>query len=245
MNLYNIQQELIDLFNIIEENEGELTPELEEQLNITEEDFRSKIKDYTQYINSLNYEQVAIKEEINRLKKLYDNKDKTINRLKSTLIDAIDKFGDTTKTGTKYIDYGTGKVSIRKSHAVDVNEDLVEEVETAVTNTIQFSATNNQLSTTENMDVDVILEELKEKFPDLDISEDDIANVGINIQTKVPLKELCDIPSFNIIKSIINSNNYPIFKASVNKKELKDLISENNTMPNLARIIENKNLIIK
>ena len=28
-NIFNIQQELFDIFNQIEENEGELTPELE------------------------------------------------------------------------------------------------------------------------------------------------------------------------------------------------------------------------
>ena len=39
MNIYQIKTELLDIFDQIEENEGELTPELEEQLAITQEDF--------------------------------------------------------------------------------------------------------------------------------------------------------------------------------------------------------------
>ena len=34
-NIYNIQQYLFSIFDELEENGGELTPELEEQLNIT------------------------------------------------------------------------------------------------------------------------------------------------------------------------------------------------------------------
>ena len=43
-NIYQISQELLNIFDIIEENEGELTPELEEQLAITRESFNEKIK---------------------------------------------------------------------------------------------------------------------------------------------------------------------------------------------------------
>ena len=44
MNIWQIQQDLLDIFNELEDNGGELTPELEEKLAVTQEDFKNKIK---------------------------------------------------------------------------------------------------------------------------------------------------------------------------------------------------------
>ena len=38
MNIWQIQQDLLDIFNELEDNGGELTPELEEKLAVTQED---------------------------------------------------------------------------------------------------------------------------------------------------------------------------------------------------------------
>ena len=42
MNIWQIQQELLDIFNELEENGGELTSELEDKLNITQSEFKNK-----------------------------------------------------------------------------------------------------------------------------------------------------------------------------------------------------------
>ena len=112
-SIYNIQQDLLEIFDQIEANEGEITPELEEQLNITQEQFKSKIKDYSNVIKMLETDIAAIKEEKARLSDLQKSKEKNIERLKKIMVEAIENFGDTTKTGGKYVDYGTGKVSVR------------------------------------------------------------------------------------------------------------------------------------
>ena len=46
-SIYNIQQDLLDIFDQIETNEGEITPELEEQLHISQDEFKDKIRSYT------------------------------------------------------------------------------------------------------------------------------------------------------------------------------------------------------
>ena len=46
MNIFQIEQELKELFDTLEENGGELTPELEEALAISQTDFVNKIKSY-------------------------------------------------------------------------------------------------------------------------------------------------------------------------------------------------------
>ncbi len=40
MNLYNIQNEYLELMRFLEENEGELTPELEEAMQFNKESFQ-------------------------------------------------------------------------------------------------------------------------------------------------------------------------------------------------------------
>ena len=61
-NIYQISQELLAIFDELEENGGELTPELEEQLNITREEFKDKIKSYSNVVKMLENDIVDIKE---------------------------------------------------------------------------------------------------------------------------------------------------------------------------------------
>ena len=68
MNIWQIQQDLLDIFNELEDNGGELTPELEEKLAVTQEDFKNKIKSYGEVIKSLKGEIDTIDKEIARLK---------------------------------------------------------------------------------------------------------------------------------------------------------------------------------
>ena len=122
-SIFNIQQDLYAIFNSIEENEGELTPELEEALNIKREEFSTKIQGYVAYIKQLELDNKGIKEEIARLKDLQKSKERIIDNLKKIMAMAINEFGDTNKSGTKFLDYGTGKVSIRKSDSIEVDEE--------------------------------------------------------------------------------------------------------------------------
>lgn len=45
-SIYNITTELEDIFLELEENGGELTPELEERLTITQDNLKSKLDSY-------------------------------------------------------------------------------------------------------------------------------------------------------------------------------------------------------
>ena len=125
-SIFNIQQDLYSIFDSIEENEGEITPELEKALTIKREEFSTKIQGYVAFIKQLELDNKGIKEEIARLKELQKSKEKTIDNLKKIMAMAIDAFGDTNKSGTKFLDYGTGKVSIRKSDSIEVDEGINE-----------------------------------------------------------------------------------------------------------------------
>ena len=55
-NIYNITTELEDIFLELEENGGELTPELEERLRITQDSLKDKLDGYRKAYTMLNLE---------------------------------------------------------------------------------------------------------------------------------------------------------------------------------------------
>ena len=62
-NIYNITAELEDIFLELEENGGELTPELEERLAITQDNLKSKLDGYRKAYTVLNLEAESCKKE--------------------------------------------------------------------------------------------------------------------------------------------------------------------------------------
>ena len=116
-SLYNIVEEQRYTLLEIERMAGELTPDLEEQLEITAYQLESKsiaylevIKDREAYINSA-------KEEIKRLQQIVKVNDNLITRLKDNLLTAVKTFGD--------FEVGFTKFSTRKSTSVHVMSDMV------------------------------------------------------------------------------------------------------------------------
>ena len=249
-NIFNIKQELLSIFNELEENEGELTPELEEQLNITQEEFRDKIKSYSNAVKMLENDIIDIKAEKARLNDLQKSKEKTIERLKKIMIDAVELFGDTTKSGSKYLDYGTGKVSIRNTQVVEVEEDITDRFVNRFLTCLRWYQQNNQLDTITSDDV---LEYCNSKSPDEEtngdeittLSEEDIAQIKENIDLDIPVSELLTTErGMKLAKALAE---YAVFtcKAKVSKTDIKTNAKENNTIPVFAKLVNNQTLTIK
>ena len=77
MNIFQLNQELLSIFEELEENGGELTSEIEEQLKINQTDVNNKVESYTQVIAQLNSDIELIKSEKKRLDDLKLSKEKT------------------------------------------------------------------------------------------------------------------------------------------------------------------------
>lgn len=249
-NIFNIKQELLAIFDELEENGGELTPELEEQLNITQEEFRDKIKSYSNVVKMLENDIIDIKAEKARLNDLQKSKEKTIERLKKIMIDAVELFGDTTKSGSKYLDYGTGKVSIRNTQVVEVEESVPNRFVNRYLSCLRWYQKNNQLDTITTSD---ILEycnsrSLAEEDNDEDITiltEEDIAQIKANIDIDIPISNLLLTEhGMQLAKAL---SNYATFtcKAKVSKSEIKTNAKESHTMPVFAKLVNNQTLTIK
>lgn len=245
MNIFEIEQELISIFDEIEEMGGEITPEIEEKLSITQETFKDKIESYTKVITMLTGDTKTIKDEINRLKTLSDRKEKTIESLKTVIIKAINEFGDTKKTGVKYIDYGTGEVSIRKSQAVQVNDKLVNDIGKYVNQLITFNKIYNQLDTYNDIDKQELKRYINDTY-EIDLTDEDLNNVDISMSVDIPLKEFIDGFGYNKIKEIIKCTDSYKFNANVSKTKVKEQLKENSScMPNIAMLVNNQSLTMK
>ena len=153
-NIFEIENDLLEIFQEIEDNFGEVTEELEERLAISKEEFRNKVEGYVNFMKQLDGDCHTIDDEIARLEALKKGKEKTYDKLEKVLIAAIQNFGEENKTGTKYVDYGTGKVSIKTTKAVEVNNDSVKKVADTIQREIQWLKSTNQLFTTDTIPVD-------------------------------------------------------------------------------------------
>lgn len=252
-NIYNIQQSLFSIFDELEENGGEFTPELEEQLNITQEQFKSKIKDYSNVIKMLESDITAIKEEKARLSDLQKSKEKNIERLKKIMVEAIENFGDTTKAGGKYVDYGTGKVSVRNSQAVEVEEDSVNRFVNRLITSLKWYNENNQLHNglVDPNDVIAFANSKTQEEENDDVEVDvydakDTENLAISVDLDINIPTLLTTEKgINLAKALLDYNIFSI-KAKADKKGIKDEAkSEQHYMPVFAKLVTNKSISIK
>lgn len=246
MNIYNISKEFLDIFDELEENGGELTEELEERLAITQESFRTSVKDLSSVVKQLDYECDAIKVEQKRLKELYDRKQKVIERIKKILLDAINNFGDVKKTGVKYVAWETGEASIRKSKAVNVDDNLLTAINNTFIDIVSNKNNNNQLDVDNRIELSDIITVIAQKYEDLTCGGDDLNNTNVDLSFTIPMKNLSDGSGYNALKEAIKFGNNCKINVTASKTELKKELEENGACaPNLAKLVINENVQIK
>ena len=135
-SLYQITQEQAELFNQIDELDGELTPELEEALKINAENFESKIRGCIWRNKKQQDELEAAKKEKARVEKVIKRLEKSIADMEERMIFAVEMFG-----GKKKVD--TFMLGVSKSESTDIfDESLVpaeyKVVETTTTTTTKI-----------------------------------------------------------------------------------------------------------
>lgn len=253
-NLYFIEQELLDIFDTLEENGGELTPELEERLSIAQGDFREKIENYTHVISKYNADINFIKAEQKRLKELADAKAKVVERLSKIMIEAIDKFGDEKpKSKAKFVDFGTGIVSVRNSKAVQLNEDVLNKVDVALEDMLKDLHFTNSLDVVDKLSKDDVIflssehefeDDGKDTFIPI-VSESDLDYMDFEVTAKIPLKKILSGEEYPAIRELMRHNDIK-HKTSASKSFLKGELEQNGSCaPHLARLVTNKSITIK
>ena len=254
MNIWQIQQNLLDIFNELEENGGELTEEIEEQLAISQEDFRSKVESYTNVIKSVKADIAAIDQESKRLAELKKSKTAMVDRLSKVIIEAVDKFGDTTKTGGKFFDYGTGKVSIRNSQKVELDEDKINAISSELCKAIAAEAMMGNASNREDFTYEDIIQRCRThiEYDDngnletqsFDITKEDINNTVVEVTLKEHIQDLMKGEGFSLIKQLFMYNSGISMIPKIDKTQLKNEMKDTANIT-IAEIVPNKTLTIK
>ena len=112
--LYNITEDYIDLLNKIEIAEGEISEEVNQQLEINEQQLQTKSIAYLSVIKTKEALTMQIDEEIKRLQALKKHNSNITNNLKDRLLNAVNLFGA--------FEVGFTKFSTRNSKSVFVED---------------------------------------------------------------------------------------------------------------------------
>lgn len=119
MNLYELTAEQARIEDLLEENGGEITPEIEEALTLTAEALPKKVDGYGVLIRQFAAAEAACDAEIKRLQGLKKTAQNAQKGMKDRILYAMQTFGFDKLAGE------TTKFSTRSSKAVDVNEDVL------------------------------------------------------------------------------------------------------------------------
>lgn len=254
MNIWEIQQDLLAIFDELEENGGELTEELEEKLTISQEDFRSKVESYTNVIKSVKADIAAIDQETKRLSELKKSKTALIDRLSKIIIDAVDMFGDTTKNGGKFFDYGTGKVSIRNSQKVELDDDKAKCMANEYAKCIAFENMLGNASNRENITHEEMIQRCREHKTTnfdivvdepYDITNDDIDYSSFDISITAGMEDMLCGEGYKAIKDLAYVFGKDIvITPKISKDRIKQAITSEEDI-SIGKIIPNKTLTIK
>lgn len=115
-SMYNIRAEHLGLIKEIEEADGELTPEMEQALALTEEEFEDKAISYGFVVKTFEDAEEIIANEIKRLTVLKQKAAKRAETFKARLDEAMRQFG------VEKITAPTLSLSYRKSRPIELTE---------------------------------------------------------------------------------------------------------------------------
>lgn len=265
MNIFNISRELEDIFYQIEENGGEITPELEEKLAISEENLRDKLDGYRRVHSKLMSDAKTCKEEETRIAKLRKTKENQAERLKDTMLAAVQQFGALGKSGNRLINLPDAKLYTKVSACTELDNNRSSILMQLFLDIYQTSWASDTLEEEFGSIADErLLQMINEKFKEhynlinsglatedcpeefIPFTMDDLDNFKINFSFSYSIKELNNITKFTLLKAWYDNayctSNF--IQGDANKTEIKNKIKDGADIT-IARVVEHDNLIVK
>lgn len=234
MTLVDIEKELQDIFDTLEENGGELTPELEKRLAISEDDFANKVQKYLLVIKGFESDSDCIKQEITRLTARKKSKDAQISRLKKTIIDALESFGNRNAKGNAYLEFPTGKVTVAKSHSVDIDNSYVGAF---------IAALNDKINTSSVYEINNNIENLintANKEASTEIDENAMNCMKITATIDFELKDISNASdAYRTMLEAVDGLNGTV-ATTCDKNKIKGCIKETGEVPKFITYNESK-----
>ena len=251
-SIFDIDRELYALYDEIEEAGGEITEEMKEKLGLNGQEMTNKVKSITNFINKLKADILAIKSETDRLAKLKKSKENTVTGLTNLVLFAIKNYGTEDKKGKKWIDWGTGKVGVRKSVSVEVDDKKIENLVDVLKTTIVNGIYTNTLHQADSIDADAILDaainiaKTEGEIANTEVEVEDMDDVIVNVTIPVSMSNLLQGDGYALLAKMgdVTKDGWN-FKPSVDKKAMKTKLTDEGCTSNIAKVVENDNLTIK
>lgn len=129
-SLYQISEDILATFNEIEANEGEVTEEQLEFLEIKQEELQEKLTSYKKAIRVWDADIEACKAEEKRIKAARQVKENRIDKLKDRMLQAVLTFGYEGKANKKgktnrYYELTDGRIFTKTTEGTELNENRI------------------------------------------------------------------------------------------------------------------------
>ena len=129
-SLYEISDELLSIFNEIENNDGEVNEEQLQALEIAQENLQEKLASYKRAIRCWESDINACKEEEKRIKAARQIKENRIDKLKDRILGAVLQFGYEGKPNKKgktnhFYELPDGRIFTKTTESVEINENRI------------------------------------------------------------------------------------------------------------------------
>lgn len=232
-SLYNISNDILCIFNEIEQAEGEITDEQYNKLCIKQEELKEKLDNYVKAIKVWQVDEQALKDEKKRFndrQNVYKNR---IERLKKAMLEAVINFGETGKNN-KFIELPTVRIFTRNNTSVEFNEPRIEILIEKFRHFIEEVVSADVLYTGEDVDIEGILAtintwcraEYGDDFSNFTMA--DLANLELTITTTHTIE--------NYLK------NYPNILKHLGKDIFGTKMLNETSKTHIANILNNTNV---
>lgn len=256
-SLFAISNDLRKIIEDIEIQDGEITPEQEEDLIIGEANLKEKLEHYRKAILILEYQEQLAYDEIKRLQSAKKTKDNIVNRLKTNVLNAVLEFGECGKSGNKVIECETSKFFTANTKSVVLDERkirvLIEMFIDWADSLNNVDMLDNSFGSNDNFDpnsiIDIINKKAHEKElieDDFNFTVDDLYLTRIEINYNLSIFQFLEADARGLLKEIINNKHRVNIISALNKVEIKKSI-EGNITPNVtvAKIVNEPSLRIR
>lgn len=248
--LYNIEKNISDIFAEIEENGGEITPEQELALQINENELKTKLTNYRHAITEWEGDIEKCKLEVKRINDIKKIKTNRIEKLKSSMLFAVENFGNKGKTN-KFIELEDCRLFTRNSASCEIDGERCEILKQEFLRLIIELSDNRILYTGEDVDLEGICDSINanckalygENFKLFTI--DDLLNFKINISVNYTINHLLKW-NRDILEHIANNINSDNIEIDVDQstKETSNIL-KNDINITYASLVNNTSLNIK
>lgn len=229
-SLYNISQNLLRIFDELEDNGGELTMELAKELEITQENYAAKLENYAKVVQQYKKDIEVIKAEKERLDKRKKTFENRIKRLEDAMLNAVNNFGG--------VETGLFKIGTRKTKSTEIAAERIDYLNKALFHFAGEIHENGVIAFGEDCDVQGMLDvinanaEAEHEYcygkdntanPFIPYTVDDLTAINVNISSKSSIMDLFTKKS-GMLEAVLNNNMYFDVAQDNSKTEIKKLI---------------------